>query len=258
MNTPIQFLKLLLVFTVLVNTSCVHIKSSEDLKVQLTENEKAQHHDSANYQMKFFIYSESKYPLEDFFTQLKNGDFTESLKSIDLKYTPANTDNKIFKKLIDRGYVPVYLSYQNTSQADIKIQFNQFQITDGKNSISPISPINLPKKFQQFHPQALAANTYNITVTITGVVVIALLLASLRADNFSFNGLDIAPNNNDIVYPLNYTTRIDYQNLVLNEKILKPNESFAGLLFFYNSKAKNLDSYQLKFSGSTDLTYLYP
>ena len=235
----------------------MHIKTGEDLKLNLTENQKSKNSEFEDYRMNFFIYSENKYPLEDFFNQLKSGEFNESLKSINLKYTPANTDNKVFKKLIEHGYVPVYLNYQNTSQSELKIQFNEFQITDGKNLLTPIDPINLPKNFKQFHPQALVANTYNITVTVASVAVLALLLASLKVQNFNFKDLDIAPNNDtEIIYPLDYTTRIDYQNLVLREKVLKPNESFSGLLFFYNKKNQNLEKYYLKHTRSTSLSFL--
>lgn len=251
-----KFLQLFLVFTLLVNTSCVHIKSGEDVKLQLEQNANVQSDQTPSYEIKSFIYSENKYPLEDFLTKLKNGEFAESLKNINLNYTPANTDNKIFRKLINRGYVPVYISYQNKSQSDVKINYSQFVITDGQNTITPLNPIHLPKKFKQFHPPALAANTYNVTVTITGVVVLALLLASLRVQNFNFDGLDISKSDETIIYPLDYTTRIDYQNLVLNEKILKPNESFSGLLFFYNKKKTNLENYDLKFNDTNNLTYL--
>lgn len=254
----IKILNCFLAFTLLINTSCIHTKSAEDVKVQVEQNKDLKLNQTENYEIKSFIYSENKYPLEDFLTKFKNGDFTDSLKSINLNYTPANTDNKIFKKLIGRGYVPVYISYQNKSQADVKINFKQFQITDGKSTIEPMNPVNLPKKIKQFHPPALAANTYNVTVTVTGVVVLTLLIASLQLPNFNLNGVDFTQSDTQVLNPLDYTTRIDYQNLVLSERILKPNESFTGLIFFHNNKSKNLDSYYLQFADTNGLAYLQP
>lgn len=238
-----------LVFILILNTSCIHVKTGEDVKVQLDQSKDLNFKQTENYEIRSFVYSQDKYPLEDFLVRFKNGDFTDSLKSINLNYSPANTNNKIFKKLIGRGYVPVYVSYQNKAQQDIKINFKQFQLSDGQAALTPLNPVDLPKKIKQFHAPSLAANTYNITVTVTGVVLLALLISALQAPNMTLQGLDFEQSDNQVLNPLDYTTRIDYQNFLLTEKTLKPNESFTGLLFFYNKKSKNLDKHSLQFAN---------
>ena len=144
--------------------------------------------------------------------------------------------------------MPVYVSYQNKTSQDVILNFKQFQLTDGQSSIAPLNPTDLPKKIKQFHAPSLAANTYNVTVTVTGVVLLALLIGALQSPSIDLRGIGFKGSGNLLLNPLDYTTRIDYQSFIRSEKTLKPNEIFTGLLFFYNKKTQNLDKHSLQFA----------
>jgi hypothetical protein len=108
-----RIMHFLLLLTFILNASCMHVKTGENVKVQLDQNNDLNLIQTENYEIKSFVYSEDKFPLEDFLVRFKNGEFTESLKSINLNYSPANTNNKIFKKLIGRNYyliIDIFLS----------------------------------------------------------------------------------------------------------------------------------------------------
>lgn len=239
------FLKLSLAIIIFLNTGCIHLRTGESIKVELTEENGISKQSTESYELRSMVYSEDKYPLEDFLKKLGRGDFENSLKNINLNYKPANTDNIIFKKLISNGYTPAYFSYQNKTNTDIKINYKQFALTDGQNSVAPLSPIVIPKKIEKFNTKALAANTYNVTITVTGVVLLVLMLAYLQVPNLNLHGVDYTQDDYKVLNPLDYTTRIDYQNFLLFERTIKPNESISGLIFFEKRKTDNFNKSRL-------------
>lgn len=246
------FISIILFF----NTSCIHLNSTDQQSVDLKRS------NSLNLEKFTFekieidnlVYKQSEYPLEEFLRKLIAGDFNKVLNNIDFKYTPSNTDNEIILELIKEGLIPVYVSIKNTGSAPVKISEKNFSLSDGVIQLQALDLNNIPKSFERFNSKAILANTYNISVAIIGTVIVLAVLGIIfkgslqligsggrSSPSYSSGGRGGA----DIINSTQKTTQIDYQNYLISERTLEPDEVFQGLLFFSSTSARS--NLRLKF-----------
>lgn len=242
-----NILKLFLVLVLAVNTSCIHTKSREYKNLYLDEKSKPnQILNNEKIQVKSLIYSAEKYPLEDFFSQLMRGEFKKSFKKIRLSYKPSNTDNEILKNLLTSGLVPVYVQIKNTSNSDMKISYEEFTLASETQRYRSFNPAGLPSQIRQFLPSAVAANVYNVAVGVAVVLMVLLVLSQMRS-GFSWPSGSSGSANEPVLNSTEKITTIDYNNYLIKEKLLKPGESAAGLIFFSLESMQSAEDMTLDF-----------
>lgn len=251
-----SLIKVIICASIILDTSCIHTPPYEVKHLEMKkENVFPGALSSKNLEIKNIVYSEDKFPLSDFFEKLMAGEFNESFKQINLSYKPSNTKNEILQKLLSNGLIPVYVSIKNNSSTDVKVSFNQFNLANESEKFQALSPTYLPNKVKQFSPTAVAANIYNVTIAITVGVMIALLLRGNGVPNLGSGGKGSNYSNSEnesksdgIFNKTEFTTHIYYENYVINEKIIKPDEVFYGLLFFKPENIKGTQDFFLEFS----------
>lgn len=240
----------LLTASLVFNASCIHMESSENKKLDLEKNEKnLASMNKEDLQIESQVYIEEKYPLNDFFHDLKSGKLTQAFHNIDLKYRPSNSKSQVLRELIADGYIPVYVRVKNIGKKSIRITERNFFLVDKGVRINAILSTNIPKEFSRFNSTAVAANVYNVTVTTVAIVgVIALLAAAAVAakgntGGFGFPGGSGGGSGPDgrVLNDTHFTTRIDYQDLLFQPKRIQPDESLEGLLFFINPDKESHD-----------------
>lgn len=243
-------MRFLICITLIFNTSCIHTKSNEIKQVEL-EKEKNTFTNTLllkNLEIKSIVYSETKFPLSDFFNRLMEGEFKESIKQANLNFKPSNTENEIMHDLLGNGIVPAHVFIKNVSNNEIKLSFKQFYLSNGNERHVAFNPDYLPNEIKQFSPTAVAANVYNFTVVVTITFMIALLLSPISHYSSGPYGGGYHKKKDDIFNETDKTIRIDYKNYVISEKILRPGEETNGLIFFNLKKLKNPHNYYLEFS----------
>ncbi|OFZ31740.1 MAG: hypothetical protein A2622_04000 [Bdellovibrionales bacterium RIFCSPHIGHO2_01_FULL_40_29] len=244
-----MLLKILLTVVLLLNSSCIHLNSTDHKSVEL-ENSKPLYQETIIFeklQIENFIYTESVYPLEKFLKELVAGDFNEVLSKIDFNYKPSNTDNKIILELIKEGLVPVYVNIKNTGSNTVKISEKNFYITDGVAQVQALSLENIPRSFKRFNSKSVAANAYNMSVVFVGTVAALVVLGiishggTLPGDVWSGWGSKkhSSDGKNKILNDTDKTTQIDYKNYLISEQTIEPNKNLQGLLFFRYTPASS-------------------
>lgn len=243
-SSPVKIKKIfysLLIATFVFNTSCIHTESVENKSIDLDKNQTAfTVMAKENLQIEDLIYVEEKYPLGDFFHDLQSGKFNEAFHHADLKYHPSNSKNQILRELIHDGYIPAYVRIKNVGKTSMNISERNFFLTDKDLRITAISSANVPREFNRFNSEALAANIYNVTVVTTAVVGVVALLVATRANLGSMgNGTSSGSSNSlfdsPVINDTQKTTHIDYRDYLIRLGDLMPGESTEGLLFFLNS-----------------------
>lgn len=241
-------MKFLLILVILFNSSCIHVASTEYASIDL-ENTKTRYEESlvvGSTKIDHLIYTESVYPLEKFLDRLIAGDFKEILKKIDLEYKPSNTDNKIILELIKEGLIPVYVSIQNNGVEPITISEKDFFLDDNNQTIQALSFRKIPHYYQRFSSDAIFANTINIGVvvvsTIVGLAALGIVFKDVPIANVSSgqkwnsrydkSGARIREENSEILNEVRKTTQINYKKYLLSERVIEPNQSVQGLIFF--------------------------
>lgn len=241
-----QFIKYVSIFSLTLNTSCIHTKKYEDKDVSLNQSTSEFYHKITypNVEIQNVVYSKTKYPLSDFFEKLMEGEYNESIKKIDLDFKPTNTNNDIMHDLLDRRIIPAYVSIKNTSTQDIMISYKQFYLKNSHSSYQAFNPEYLPTEIKKTSPEAIAANIYNVTIGVTVTIVLLLSIASATGGSVpNAGGLLDFPIYNDT----EKVTRIDYKNYLINEKVIKPNEQVYGLVFFSLKKVKSPHDFKLDY-----------
>lgn len=249
-NVILKFLSLIFILN---SVACIHTESYE-VKTIDSDSEKIKYTDSVSnkkLEIKSVIYSDDKFPLEEFFYELSMGRFKKSFKRARLSYKPSTTQNEILKNLLSSGLVPVYVSIKNVSLQEQKVQYSQFVLVEDENhKYSAFNPIMLPDQIKQFSPAAVTANVYNVTLVTTTALLIAILLAhspgNLNIPN-SGGGLD---SDFEIINKTEKTTRIDYRDYVIKSKTLKAQEEIRGLLFFNLESMQDTSDLKLDFLES--------
>lgn len=242
-----KLIQLTLMLILFLNSSCIHISSTEHKTLELKSQINLQAIEGPkNLRINSLIYTESVYPLETFLKKLIAGEFNDAIRKVDLSYTPSNVDNQLISELIKEGLVPVFVKIENTSAAPVEINEKNFLITDDVNQAAALKHQEIPRIFTRFNSSAVAANAYNIGVV--AVVYVGALIAIGIIDSkgrysqgVGFIGSSNSSsdeNKSSIINRTDKTTVIDYQNYLLGEKTIEPYSSVEGLLFF-RVKSKN-------------------
>ncbi|MEK6627059.1 MAG: hypothetical protein AABY53_00395 [Bdellovibrionota bacterium] len=246
MNQSLK-IKILICIVIIINTSCIHTNKHEVKKVEL-ENGNHAFSKTLNYknlQIKNIVYTESKFPLSEFFNKLMDGEFSESIKSVNFNLKLTNTTNQIMHDLLSNGIVPVHVSIKNVSDNEMTVYYKQFYLTNGNDTNETFSPKYLPNEFKKFSPPAVAANVFNFTVVLTITFMIALLLSPLG--HLPPGSANSSKKSDSIYNDTEKTVRIDYKHYVIDEKSLKPGEEVYGLLFFSLKRIKSAHGFYLEY-----------
>ena len=254
-------MKFLLILIFILNSSCVHLNSTDYQAVDL-ESSKVSNQQTITFdklQIENLVYTENVYPLEESLRKLVAGDFDEVLNNIDFKYKPSNTDNKIILELLKEGLVPVYVNVKNTGSEPAKISEKNFYISGGAEHVQAMNLKNVPRSFKRFNAKAIAVNAYNISVVVVGTVVALAMLGIIFKGGSFPSGIGSggsskgrysssgggAQDKNTVINDTQITTKIDYRKYLISEQTIEPNQSIQGLLFFRVSPASS--KFSLKF-----------
>ena len=243
-----RFIPLTLVFILFFNSSCIHVASTEHTTLELKTQKPLQEvKGPSNLRINSVVFTETVYPLETFLKKLLAGDFNEAIRKVNLTYKPSNVDNRLLSELIQEGLVPVYVKIENNSADPVEINEMNFFISDDANQVSALTPQEIPQAFTRFNSKAVVANAYNIGVV--AVVYIGVLVAigvvtqhggGYHPGYSGSSGSAFSEANEMIINPVSKTTVIDYQHYLIGEKVVQPNSSIEGLLFF-RFKAQHSD-----------------
>ena len=163
-----------LMMTCLIYHSCIYTNRAESYSASTPEvhEDGWQTENVDGIRVESFVYRPSKYPLERFWDNLKDGELNRSLKEFDLTYSSANYSNEAIEKLIDSGFVPTYISIQNNSDKSIVVSESQLLLRTSAEQIESIASESVPSKFSEFNPKAVGANVFNTLVLVSTVVLI--------------------------------------------------------------------------------------
>ncbi len=249
---------LLLVFTQMLGSGCIHTSTTDYKTVELPTNAASSAQINNDWEIKSLIYLPSKLPLSDFFSRLANGEFANAFKRIDLNYKGSNSKNEALQKILDDGIVPVYVEIKNTSQKSKFIYEKSFALANGKDQILAIDEREVPKEIRRLNPKAVAADAFNFGVVVIGMAAILVALVAVSAGCPGCNLWDLgrvgsggsspssSTGNNEIFNPVTKTTKIDYKSYLLSARKIEPGKSEKGLLFFRLKSQVGLQDYQLK------------
>lgn len=248
----------------LLNSSCIHTQSHEykEIKNPNASTPPLMTKQFGDLQLRSVVYVPSKFPLSNFFTRLKKGEFTDAFKRLDLNYKQSNVNDEALAQIIDHGFIPAYVEVQNLGKESVILDEKNFFLSNGKNQIKGFYSEHLPKEFKEFSPAAVGANVINTGVVIVGFVAIlaafVVVASSSSSGNpdFSFLGKDKDQvNTNDGVYnDINTTTKVDYKNLLLTKTEIKPGETMRGLLFFNFENYIDIHEHELFLSALPSLS----
>ncbi len=234
------FLALCLAF----NVSCIHTNSYESKPV-ISANEKPSYKavlKNPKMRIKNLIYSDEKYPLEDFLSQLARGRFVHAFKKIRISYTPSNSDSEILKNLLNSGLVPVLVNVKNNSRAPLTISYDEFYLAGANGRYRSLNPERLPSHIRQFSPGAVAANVFNVTVVVAVALMMVLLVA--HSDGQILNA-DFSEEK--VLNPTEKVTHVDYQRFVIRKTTLAPGQEVTGLVFFSLESMADTDGFALDY-----------
>ena len=241
----------------LLNTSCIHSGSVQTKDVQTDQPKESVFHTSStnSLQISDIVYSKAKFPLEDFFSSLMSGQFKESIQKMNLKYKPSNVSNSILEKLLDHGYVPAYVKIKNTSQLPVKISYENFQLVNLENANTKWPAIDSKQLPQQFNETASGINPEGAAVVVVAVVFVAVILFVVAVasqgggnvgsfPNFGGGGSGSGP---EVYKTVTHVTKLNYQDLLIDEKIILPDQEIVGLIFFKLPQAHRNSDLQLQY-----------
>lgn len=236
-------IKIMLSAILILTSSCSisQVRETETISFANVNTSKLQKKTSGDISYSEFIYSPSKWPLEDFISGLSSGRFDEAIRNLDISYRPSNVDNELMLNLIKNGFIPVYVEIQNNGASDVPLSLNEFTLTDGKEKMAPLKRSELPNRVSRFSPGNVAENA----TTLTGVVVFAALIVAVMAAagpgnyNLGAGGTDSkwfgrgdGLADQGTLKSSTVITSINYGDALLADKVLKPGETAQGLLFF--------------------------
>lgn len=238
-----------LTVVILINSSCIHTAAHINETVVLNQSDTGMNTVKLNnLELKSYIYSQSKWPMEDFFKNMTQGEIATAFKKFDLKYQSANHQNHIINELLNDGFVPVYVKIKNQGEQPIHLNEKMFALKSDDRDFEPLIQDQIPRAFDRFNQKALAANIYNAATVTAGIigffVVIAVVAVSSNnqlnladATSTGPSGSGSGSGNDAIFNSLNKKTHLDYKDYVLNEHTLRPNETIEKLLFFKTKAA---------------------
>ncbi len=242
-NFTYFFLILIQAFT----PGCIHVKTYETRAIELPSEKGLSMQQVDDLKIGSIVYLPSKLPLEDFFSRLRRGEFSDAFAKMDLNYKQSNTNDELIQKIIEAGFIPAYIEVKNTGEGPISIDEKTFALDNGKNQIKGFYADSLPREFERFSPTAVAANAVNLGIVIVGfAVVLAAMIILPSGAHFPDTGQGSSSSmSNDPLNKTSETTKIDYKNYLLTATKIMPGESAKGLLFFYFENKVGIHDYKL-------------
>lgn len=255
-------IRLSLILLQIFNSNCAHVSTRDYKTLDLTTPQRTLTTSQPPLEIKYLIYESSKFPLSEFFSRLKKGEYKESFRRVDFKYYSANTNSKILKDMIDSGFVPVYIQITNNTSVPIDFSESSFVLNSPSLTATPLTAKQVPREIQNFNPKALVANIYNtgVVILVCAIILGAVLVASKGGSvpNFNFPTSDSSkfsessePSESGEIYnDLQHTTQIDYQSLLISKTSLQPGEKAQGLLFWHIPDTSDIKEAKLLFLGT--------
>lgn len=205
------------------------------------------------FQFSHLIYTSSKLPLEDFFNGVSTGQFNAAFKNLDLLYHPSNTENELLLQLLNHGFVPVFVSVKNNGAADVPLAIKNFMLIDGQSILSPIAKSEVPSRITRFDASNAMTNAFNAGVIILAMAALLAIIITSGAipSGGHFPSGGDSGSSEDWYEPKATTivTKVDYGRLLLEDQILKPNETARGLLLFQTKNKRPPANPKLQLRG---------
>lgn len=233
-----------------ITSSCVakQVRETESVSFEKIDTSKLPIKKTGTFEYSEFIYSTSKWPLENFISGIAAGRFDEAIKNLDITYRPSNVDSEMMLNLVRNGFIPVFVKIQNTGLIEAPLNLKDFVLIDSGSSLTPLKKQDLPNRTSHFS----AGNVVDNAANLTGIVVFtALIVAVIFAaepgnyniggggtDNMWFGAGDGKANSDNSLKSTTVITNISYGNALLTDRILKPGETIQGLLFFQTKNLK--------------------
>lgn len=233
-----------------LNTGCIHLPSAETKTIAPETSGPFTSNENALYRIDSLAYQSEKFPLDDFFSRLKKGEFIEAFKAIHLSYRSSNTRNQALKELIEAGYTPVFIKFTNKTEREMNFDESYFKLIADNQRYAALSVKTLPNEFSHFSFQSTAANVYNVTVVVVATLALFIAIGALKSSpggNWDNLFSDMSPHggakghDNEILNDVTIETKIDYRDLLIKKMVLKPGETAQGFLFFKTNSADLTD-----------------
>lgn len=260
-----KFISSSLILFQLFHSGCIHTSSHEYRNIEIPSRKGLSEQNFGEVKVDSAIYLPSKFPLTDFFSRLKKGEFTDAFKRIDLEYKQSTINDKVLEQIIDSGFIPVYVEIKNQGKKPIHIDEKSFALTNiangtngtngtnGKQEIKAFYSETLPREFTKFNTSAAAANVINTGIVIVGFAAVLagmlIITSASSAGSLSFPNFHPNGNSSDIkVYNDTTTvTKVNYNSFLITSSVLNPGESKNGLLFFYTQDLVGIHEFKLIF-----------
>jgi hypothetical protein len=236
-------------------SGCVHVTTHETKTVDLPASPALTTQRFGDLNARSLLYRPSKLPLDDFFSRLSRGEFRDAFREVDFNYEPSNVGNEGLRRMIDEGYLPLYLEITNQGSTAVEVNAQKFAL-EGGHHLEPTVPENeLPSIFKKFNPEAAAANAANVGIVVVSsvaiLVALAYVAAACRSDNCATNlvsatGAEATHGKSRVFNDWTKTTRVEFrQYLFPATQTLEPGASARGLLFFHVENMTGLKNYRL-------------
>ncbi len=241
-------IRLILATLLCLQPACVHV-AQENETHELHAQPKSQlvPLNAQGVELNYAIYRTSQLPLGDFFTRLKQGEYKKAFRQADFHYRSANFNDKALNKLIESGFIPVYVKLKNTGTTPLTLDEKSFALTNEKEPKAAFYSDQLPQVFSEINPTAVAANVYNTGVVVVGFAAVMAILVVAKSTSFPTNtGSGLSTGGNDPVYnDVHKYMRVNYKDYLIKKTTLQPGEEAKGLLFFYLGETDLLPDSQL-------------
>ncbi len=249
-----KFITISLILFQLFHSGCIHTSSHEYRNIELPSRKGLSEQNFGEIKVDSAIYLPSKFPLTDFFSRLKKGEFTDAFKRIDLEYKQSTINDKVLEQIIDSGFIPVYVEIKNLGRNPIYIDEKNFALTNGTNGKEEIKAFysdTLPREFTKFNASAAAANVINTGIVIVGfaAVLAGMLIITSASSAGSLNFPNFHPNGNSshikVYNDTTTVTKVNYNSFLITSSVLNPGERKNGLLFFYTQDLVGIHEFKL-------------
>lgn len=245
------------------NTSCIHLKPREIQLVDLNQDPDLAKLANPDLEIQYLVYRPYQLPLNDFFRNLKRGNYKNAFQRIHFTYRPSNFNNQAVEELIGAGFIPVYIKVENSSSRPLTFDEKSFTLTDGAKVLNAVPSKDLPRELKRFSPEAVVANVYNtgVVVLIFVAVMAVIVVAAKEGRGGAFGNLSFDSGNSSGPDPrftspdetfndVHQVTKVDYRHYLITSRVLKPGEFVQGLVFFMDSQESPDPNYHLEFKAN--------
>jgi hypothetical protein len=143
------------------------------------------------------------------------------------------------KKFLSDNYDIYLIGITNKTNAEKCFYLRNLHLKYKAEYHHPISPVDLPSEINRINPKGISKNIYNALVIIT--VTIAVIAIIAYASKGNIGSLPGGPNFDFPAGPKKWSaiyhgTKYKFDDLIIDENILAPNESKSGILFMPKRK----------------------